>query len=266
MILLTDGHTYGDEEKCIAAARKAGMDQIGISALGIGEDWNTEFLEELVRHAEGTCTYISHPRHVRQVLQKQIRGLSNLVARDMQLRLNFTDKASLGNAFTCFPEANRLKPEDSVLNLGLLNRNSWVQLLVEVIVAPELEGEHRLLDLELSGMVPALGKRETASFSLTGKFVEQPGEGQIPTAIINALSRISLYRMQEQAWAALDEGDPVEASNKLKAVATRLLDLGENDLARMAIVEASRVSEGKQVTGKGRKTITYGTRALGIES
>jgi Ca-activated chloride channel homolog len=43
IILLTDGHTYGDEQQCISLAEQAATQGIGISAMGIGKEWNDIF-------------------------------------------------------------------------------------------------------------------------------------------------------------------------------------------------------------------------------
>ena len=265
VILLTDGHTYGDEEKCVALGRQAGLAQIGISALGIGEDWNDTFLEQLARQGGGTCSYISHPRQIRAILQRLVRSLTNIVARDLQISVRETGKATLENAFGCSPATERLEHEDGDVRLGLLHRGSWLQVLLEFVVSPGLKGEQHLADLEMSGSVPAAGKRERMTSNLTASFVDAPMESPIPTAIVNVMNRVSLYRLQEQAWTALEDGKPEEATKRLEAVATRLLDLGENELARLALIEANRVSQGKQVTGKGHKTIKYGTRYLGVD-
>ena len=265
VILLTDGHTYGDEEKCYALGRQAGLAQIGISALGIGDDWNDSFLEQLARQGGGTCSYISHPRQIRAILQRQVRTLTNIVARDLQIAVRASDKTNLESAFGCSPSTERLDYDDGTVKLGLLHRGSWLQVLLEFVVSPGLKGEKHLAELEMSGAVPAAGKRERLTSDLSVSFVDAPSERPIPTAIVNVMNRVSLFRLQEQAWTALEDGKPEEATKRLEAVATRLLDLGENELARMALIEANRVSQGKQVTGKGHKTIKYGTRYLGTD-
>ena len=47
IILITDGRTYGDEEGAMQLAQVASSQSITIHALGIGNEWNDEFLEEL---------------------------------------------------------------------------------------------------------------------------------------------------------------------------------------------------------------------------
>ncbi len=46
IVLLTDGHTYGDEAACQKLAERAAASGIGLSALGIGGEWNDVFLRQ----------------------------------------------------------------------------------------------------------------------------------------------------------------------------------------------------------------------------
>src|SRR5690606_18460742 len=47
MVLLTDGETYGDEEACKNIATECGRAGIGITAFGLGEDWNSALLDAI---------------------------------------------------------------------------------------------------------------------------------------------------------------------------------------------------------------------------
>jgi hypothetical protein len=80
------------------------------------------------------------------------------------------------------------------------------------------------------------------------------------------LSKATIYRMQEQAWDALEEGDVHTATRHFERIATRLFERGETQLARVAMLEAGRVAQGTTPTAKGRKELRYGTRSLTIAS
>ena len=265
LILLTDGRTYGDEEECIVEARRAGLERIGISALGIGEDWNDAFLDDLAHQAGGICAYISYPQQIRDVLREQVRGLGSLFARNMRLTLKPTDKLRLEAAFRIAPYIERLIPHDNTFDLGMLQAGAPVRVLFETVVAPTSAGRHRLFQLELVAEVPALGRQERLTFDLEMDFSTEPAPHPVPAAIVNSLSRLSIFRMQEQAWEALESGERDEARRRLETIATRLLDMGEKELAHMALLEAGRVAQGGQVSEKGHKTIKYGTRSLGLK-
>ncbi|NKQ35918.1 MAG: VWA domain-containing protein, partial [Chloroflexi bacterium] len=53
LILLTDGHTYGDIEQCLDLAKQVTREDIGFSAFGIGTEWNDQFLDALVTPSSG---------------------------------------------------------------------------------------------------------------------------------------------------------------------------------------------------------------------
>ncbi len=53
LILLTDGHTYGDDEACIELAEEAAQDGIQINTMGIGHEWNDELLDKNCYHKRG---------------------------------------------------------------------------------------------------------------------------------------------------------------------------------------------------------------------
>jgi Ca-activated chloride channel family protein len=80
--------------------------------------------------------------------------------------------------------------------------------------------------------------------------------------ILDALGKLTLYRMQERAEASLARGDVQEATRQLENLATRLLSAGQEELANAAMAEAQRVSHTNMLSEKGHKVLKYGTRHL----
>jgi Ca-activated chloride channel family protein len=88
-------------------------------------------------------------------------------------------------------------------------------------------------------------------------------ETDIPSSeIVDALSRLKLYRLQEQARLEVNAGEYDQASEHLHRLATHLLSQGERGLARTALLEAEHIIQDKSFSQQGRKEIKYGTRAL----
>ena len=54
------------------------------------------------------------------------------------------------------------------------------------------------------------------------------------------------------------------ATQRLETVATRLLNLGETDLARAVLLEAGRLVRTGDLSTEGRKKIRYRTRSWSI--
>jgi Ca-activated chloride channel family protein len=80
--------------------------------------------------------------------------------------------------------------------------------------------------------------------------------------ILDALGKLTLYRMQQKAEEAVKRGDVREATRRLENLATRLLAAGQDELAQQAITEAQRVSSTSALSDEGQKRLKYGTRML----
>ncbi len=268
MILLTDGQTYGDEEDCLAEARLAGTRHIGITAMGIGEDWNDALLDDVAAQSGGVSAYIASPGQVRTLLQQRVRGLGSMFAQGLVLKFRRADGVRVESVYRSSPHVERLSLVDDVINLGALQADAPLSLVVEMGVSTRPPGEHRILQLELTGDIPSLGRRGERlrqDIRCTFMATEPPAE-QVPSSVLSVLSKITIYRMQEQAWTTLDQGNVKAATRQLERIATHLFSLGETQLARAAMLEAGRISQSGTATAKGRKEIKYGTRSLTIAS
>lgn len=266
LILLTDGRTYGDDEGCISAAERASDKGIGITAMGIGEDWNDELLDAIASRGGGTSAYIASPEQVHALLRSKIGSLGAIFATRLTLQVRTADRVRLESAFLTAPHLEPLAVSGGAIKLGSLESDATMRILLEIGVGQHHPGEHRLLQLELRGDVPTLGRKgDMLRRDIRGIFTDDEqcvSEEEVPSAVVNALRRITLYRMQEQAWGALDEGLVDQATGQLEMVATRLLELGETRLARATMLEAGRVAREGSPTARGRKEIKYGTRSL----
>ena len=83
-----------------------------------------------------------------------------------------------------------------------------------------------------------------------------------PIAIIEAMARLTLYRMHENARKEVEGGDIDKATQHLHHLATHLLADGNRDLAHTVLMEAEHIHQSHRFSEEGNKRIKYGTRAL----
>lgn len=264
VVLLTDGHTYGDETLALAAADRARADGISISALGIGEDWNDSFLDELTRRGGGTTHYVSLADRVRDVLRSEILGLSQVALRNAVLRVNVVDYASVLSVYRAAPYLEPLPAQDlGVYNLGTLSYSDFHTLVVELVLKPDSIGSHRVARVLLEGQ-ECEGKGGVRGHADVYVNVSNdvPLMAEVPARLINVLARLTAYRLQERAWHALEAGDVQQATQCLRSAATRLFDLGYSELGQVAMLEVERLTSTRLPSKEGRKRLRYGTRAL----
>jgi len=76
--------------------------------------------------------------------------------------------------------------------------------------------------------------------------------------------KLAIFKMQEKTMDDLERGQVEQASQRLETMATRLLNIGELELAKAALLEAGRLSRTGHLSPEGRKKIRYGTRSLSL--
>ena len=267
LILLTDGQTYGDEQGCLEKADWAGLNQISLTTMGIGSDWNENLLDQMSTASGGTSVYIDSPRKIVDVFKDTIRTLSSVVARELTMTIDATAGVSFKEGFQITPYIHRLEVPGNRAILGPLGTGQGKTLLMEFRVHTETNhGDKRLMRLTLDGDVPGQKNRRNWEWiDLRGNFVDKVEENvEIPATIITALGKLAIFKMQEKAMEDLELGHVSAATQRLETMATRLLNLGETDLARAALLEAGRLARTGDLSAEGRKKIKYGTRSLSI--
>jgi Ca-activated chloride channel family protein len=264
VILLTDGRTFGDEERCLELAREAAEQGIGISAMGIGEEWNDVFLDSLASTTGGTSTYINSPSAVVRFLNDRVRSLGNSFAERLSLSIAPDPDVTLESAFRLLPSSQPMETRPQPIPIGALEHNRPVSILIQLQMPPSRKSGFRsVVRLDVTGDVLAAERQGYKVLSdISVEIAEQPEAEEPPLAILDALGKLTLYRMQQKAEASLTAGKVLEATRQLENLATRLLAAGQEELAQMAILEARRVSRTNMLSEQGRKTLKFGTRRL----
>jgi len=264
LILLTDGRTYGDEAECIQLTEKMAFNRVSLSALGIGDEWNDHFLDDLVTRTGGSSFYVSHPGDIGEFLKEKFRGLSRLYAEQMQLTLDASSGVSLQYAMRLQPDAMPL-PIKSLIRLGGLPNENGTRVLFEFVIAP-ISGKSQRFNLancNLTMDIPALQKvGYKVPFRLhrpVSQFYEPEGP---PKAIFQPVSQMTLHRMQERIAQEMIKGNLMEVNELMQHLATQLLAHGKPELASTVLREAERIQQTHQISEQGKKQIKYGTRAL----
>jgi Ca-activated chloride channel family protein len=266
LVLLTDGQTYGDEDRCLLAADRASRRQIGISTMGIGQDWNDKLLDEIAIRSGGTSAYIDSAAKVTNFFRDKIHGLTNVFARELRYTLHLGEGVKLKGSFLVSPYIASLQEREGGFYLGQLSSDAPTAVLLEFIAAPRPPGPHRLLQIELAGDVLILGgQSENIKREVNVRFAPtRELEETVPPKIVSALGKLSIFKMQEKTMDELERGQLEQASQRLETMATRLLNIGELELAKSALLEAGRLSRTGYLSPEGRKKIRYGTRSLSL--
>lgn len=261
LILLTDGQTYGDAPQCLRLAQEVADEGITITAFGIGEEWNDEFLDELVAPSNGQSGYIEHPAEIVEFLEARVQGLGTVYGRNLQLQQKWPGRVSLQDGFKLTPFAQPLELGDEPIHLGDLEGRAPLTFLLELLLEPQPIPARLRVPLTLTVDVPGEGEQtlqETVSLLVTAVADEKSP----PPALVEAVRLLNLYRLNEKAWAEVEAGQLEQAVTRMRHLTTRYLEVGEKALAQQASQQAQRLARQGAFSLEGHKRLKYGTRLL----
>lgn len=268
MILLTDGHTYGDEQACFEFAKRASREGVTINALGIGHEWNDAFLDRITSLSGGNTLYVTSPSDLHHFLEQKLRSLTMVYARKISFSFEGSPKVELKYAFRINPDIGPIQVT-SPISFGNLHFEKSLVIFMEFLL-PGFQGEVQKISLAEGRLVMEIpsyeGGEVSLQLNLTREVRPDPEPELPPPAIIEAMSHLSLYRLQDRARQEVASGNIAQATRHLQHLATHLLSQGNRALAYDVLVEAEHIQQNRKYSQEGDKRIKYGTRALLLSS
>jgi len=271
MVLLTDGQTFGDEADCQRLAGEAGQSGIAITAFGLGEDWNQKLLEDIARSSGGLSDFIDDatPHKIVDEFKRSVVSAQATVVQNANLIMRLVTGVAPRNVWQVVPHISRLghralSDRDVQVFLGDLVKGQGRSLLIEMEVPGRQAGRYRVAQVELDYDVPLAGRtHEKARVDVLLGFTSDPAEAaQTDADVMNIIEKVTTFKLQTRALEEAQAGNIAGATQKLRAAATRLLEMGEADLAAEMQQEALNLEQKGQMSSKGTKKITYATRKL----
>lgn len=263
LILLTDGHTYGDEDLCLQLAREAAGKSIGITAFGIGLEWNDQFMDRLVAPSSGQSGYIDQPIQIIQYLEQRIKGLGAIYAQNVRLKLDMPNSISVRYGFKMTPYAQPILFDRDYIKLGDIEGRRPLSFLLELSVDPQPVENRITLPVNLVANIPG-HKVQERKFRQDLQLVAltNPPPEDVPESLLKAVRILSMYRLNEKVLDDMEAGNVKMAATRLHHLTTRFLEAGQTQLAQQSKMEAERLSAVGDLSAEGRKTLKFGTRSL----
>lgn len=266
ILLLTDGETWGDEEECLNLAQEAEKMGVSITALGIGEEWNENLLLKIAESSGAGSHWIQEPAEILDYFQEEIKAVQSVVVTGMEATVRLSKGVKLQGIHRTQPMISRLEvPQDKQsfsLPLGSLDQERGQSLLIEAILPPRDAGKFRAGQVEVNYDVPGKGiKQKKLKADIVFNYSTSPSTW-VNAEVMNLAEKISAFKLQTRALKEAELGNVEGATRKLQAAATRLLDLGELELAEATKKEAENLEKLGKMSSTGTKKLQYGTRKL----
>lgn len=271
MLVLTDGQTFGDENLCQQLAADAGATGVSIIALGLGlgDDWNEKLLSDIAQASGGVDDCADQPAKIAQFFQRTVQAAQSAVVQNAEMVLRLVSGVAPRQVWQVVPMISNLgysplSDRDVQVHLGELDKEQGKSVLVELLLPARQEGRYRMAQAEVSYDVPTTDVvGEKAKTDIVISFTSDLNLSQQYDAhVMNLVEKVTAFKLQTRALDEAAAGNIAGATQKLRAAATRLLDMGEIELAGAATAEADRLEQSGQMSAAGTKKLHYETRKL----
>jgi len=267
VVLVSDG-IIEDLEACRPLLDAAAERGLVISAIGVGDEFDEEFLMRAADLTRGSYYYAATAPEVEQAVLKEMALVGNIVARQAVLVV----QAESG---TLVRDAHPVAPELSLFQTVWVHNGAWRFRIGDVSAAQETE-----FLLELAPGAFSAGQVQLGTVRVEGlePLAPQPFAAEAPVSlfysdeavllqarddeVLDQVRRLEVYRLERRAAEAASEGDQEESTRNLRAATRMLREMGRDSLADEMDAAASAAESGTRDLTR-TKRVKAGTRRLG---
>jgi Ca-activated chloride channel family protein len=239
-----------------------------MTALGLGAEWNEKLLDDLAAATAGTSDYIADPQAISSFFQRTMQTVQGTAVQDARLLLRLVRDVTPRAVHRATPVIANLGYQpigqnDVTVKLGDLAYGSGSSLVLDLLLPVRPVGAFRIAQAELSYTpVGQTASPQTIKQDILLDYTSNPDEAPFNPAVMNLVEKVTAFKLQTRALAEAEAGNVSGATQKLRAAATRLLDLGELALAEKAQQQATRLEAGSGISAETHKELHYATRRL----
>jgi Ca-activated chloride channel family protein len=267
MLVLTDGQTWGDEDACRSIAHSMGDQQMSLTALGLGAEWNEQLLDDLATATGGTSDYIAEPESIESYFERTLQTAQGVAVRNARLLLRLVRDVTPRAVYRALPSIANLGykpigPNEVSVSLGDLTYDQGGSVVVDLVVPTRAPGSFRIAQAELHYTPVGTTTDEMIKQDVLLDFTTDAAEAAYNPRVMNLVEKVTAFKLQTRALAEAEAGNVSGATQKLRAAATRLLDLGELELAEKTSQQADVLEKGGSLQAESQKELRYATRRL----
>ncbi|MBK7218682.1 MAG: VWA domain-containing protein [Candidatus Promineofilum sp.] len=265
LVLLTDGETWDDEDRCRELAQQAAALGAPITALGLGDEWNQALLTDLADLSGGNWEFIDTPDRIVAAFQQVVVTMQRTVVTNATLILRLVRDVQPRGVWRVRPLIDRLSARavgerDVQVALGDL-QSEGQSVLIELSLPPRAPGDYRLAQAEVNYDVPGGGAGLKATADIIVTFTADAATA-VNGAVMNTVERVTAFKLMTRALDEREAADAGQRTQRLRAAATRLLDAGEIQLAQEAQAAAAQIDAGQTLSPHATKRLVSATRKL----
>ncbi len=267
LLVLTDGFTM-DEAECRQQSARARQHRIPISTMGLGGEFNEELMIPIADQTGGEAYLLEDADDIPAAFAQELGRAQAVRYRNLEVKLGLSQGVEVRSAYRVRPTIAPLETVNQggsySFLLGDLTEGEAPALLVELIAPPRPAGTYRIAQALLACDDPAGGVAgQKSRIDIVVEYTPDLARAaQVVPRVMQVVEMLSAFHLQARAQADLAAGDVAGATRRLRAAATRLLEMGQADLAAQMEQQAADLERSGQADPQRTKKLRYETRKL----
>lgn len=266
IIIISDGIVQ-DQEASLSAISEIQEQGYAITTLGVGEEFDEEFLMRVADNSRGEYHYAADIEDITSRIEQEMTTLETTTVTDLYLAVRGLGAAVVQDIFLVQPTMtvfDEIHTEEGWLRARVGDVSTSVPSGIVIQIAPALmpPGVHPIVEALLTWNDPAgSGAVGNDKAEISAEFSDDPSLlGQTNPEVQDLVDRYSVFKYEREAQRAQERGDFDTAREKLGAATRQLHKIGEEQLAQDMEEQLSGL--GTAVNSSQVKRIKATTRRL----
>ena len=267
MVLVSDG-IIEDVAECRVLLDTAVDRGLVISVIGVGEDFDEEFLMEIADLSRGNYYYCPTAIEVENAVTAELEVVTSVLGRQAVLRIFPENGAILRDVYPVAPAISEFQTmwvENGAwrFRIGDLSTAQEIEFLLEIAPAIYPGDEVPIACVRVEGLAATAADGFAAEarvnlFFSSDRMLLQARDDEV----LDLVRRLDIYREERRATLADASGDTEGATRHLQAATRMLRKMGAETLAEDMEAAAEETASGTRNLAR-TKRVKAGTRRLG---
>jgi Ca-activated chloride channel family protein len=262
LLVLTDGENeHGDNQRCLKLAQVAADYTLTLNALGFGDHWNQDILEQIADAGGGTLAYIEEPSAAVAVFNRLLTRAQSVSFTNAHLHLELLPGvrlAELKPIAQVAPETVELpylqEGNQVIVRLGDLMSETPRVVLSNLYIGAQGEGTFPVARAFIRYDSPATHQTGLQSDRVDVRATVQNLYQPKPDPHVQKhVLTLAKYRQTQIAEQKLAKGDRQGAATLLQSAAKTALQMGDQGAATILQENATRLQAGQDLSERDRK-------------
>jgi hypothetical protein len=266
MVLVSDG-IIEDVDECQPLLDRAVDRGLVISVIGVGEEFDEEYLMMVADLTRGSYYYAATAVEVEKAVAEELEIVRSIIARRGALRVLPANGTLICDVFPVAPALSEFQTvwiEDGSwrFQIGDLSAAQKTEFLLSLAPPAHDAGHAELAAVRVealgAGGAPAAAETTVRLYFSDESMLLQARDDEV----LDTVRRLEIYREERRAALAAAEGDVEGSTRHLKAATRMLRSMGADALAEEMDAAADEAQSGTRNLGR-TKRVKAETRRLG---